>query len=95
MWSSLEVSLDVVAACLPVIAPGLYRLARTGALSWSHVMSMLMHPSRNRTVIEKDHLNGFESGEEKEEGQKTASAQDGESKVVASTFVYTRSLLAR
>ena len=50
MWSSLEVSLDVVAACLPVIAPGLLKMARQGSFSWSHVRSSLLRSARNSTV---------------------------------------------
>ena len=49
MWSSLEVSLDVVAACLPVIAPGLLKMARQGSFSWSHVRSSLLRSAKHST----------------------------------------------
>ena len=39
LWSSMEVSLDVVAACLPVIAPGILKLVRQGNLPWSGLRS--------------------------------------------------------
>ena len=55
MWSSLEVSLDVVAACLPVIAPGLLKMARQGSFSWSHLRSSLLHSARNSTVDASSH----------------------------------------
>ncbi len=50
MWSSVEVSLDVVAACLPVIAPGLLKMARQGSFSWSHLRSSLLRSAKNNTV---------------------------------------------
>ena len=50
MWSSLEVSLDVVAACLPVIAPGLLKMARQGAFAWLHLRSALLRSAKNHTV---------------------------------------------
>ena len=50
MWSSLEVSLDVVAACLPVIAPGLLKMARQGSFSWSHLRPSLLRSAKNSTV---------------------------------------------
>ena len=50
MWSSLEVSLDVVAACLPVIAPGLLKMARQGSFSWSHLRSSLLRSAKSSTV---------------------------------------------
>ena len=43
-------SLDVVAACLPVIAPGLLRMARQGSFSWSHVRSSLLRSAKTSTV---------------------------------------------
>lgn len=49
LWSSMEVSLDVFAACLPVIAPGFLKLARQGRLSWASVRSLLTKTSKNRT----------------------------------------------
>ena len=50
LWSSMEVSLDVVAACLPVIAPGFLKLARQGKISWAGLRSLLFSASRNRTT---------------------------------------------
>ena len=52
MWSSLEVSLDVVAECLPVIAPGLYRVFRSGGLNWSHLKPSYLF-SKGSTGAEK------------------------------------------
>ena len=49
MWSSLEVSLDVVAACLPVIAPGFLKMARQGSFSWPHARTSLLRPNNNIT----------------------------------------------
>ena len=49
MWSSLEVSLDVMAACLPVIAPGFLKMARQGSFSWSHLRTSLLRSNNNIT----------------------------------------------
>lgn len=49
MWSSLEVSLDVVAACLPAIAPGFLKMARQGSFSWPHPRTSLLRSNNNIT----------------------------------------------
>ena len=48
----MEVSLDVVAANLPVVAPGLFKLFRSGGWSWSHIRSSFQRSSKNKSLIE-------------------------------------------
>ena len=43
-------SLDVVAACLPVIALGLLKMARQGTFSWSHLRSSLLRSAKHNTI---------------------------------------------
>ncbi|KAL9601619.1 MAG: hypothetical protein Q9179_002817 [Wetmoreana sp. 5 TL-2023] len=66
LWSSMEVSLDVVAANLPVIAPGLLKLSRQRKLSWAHLRSILTRGSRTRKSRSESLENLKQTGEDVE-----------------------------
>ena len=71
MWSSLEVSLDVVAACLPVIAPGIYRLARSGALSWSNILSSLLGTRLSKNMTSNNKKSNIDNWRQRGRDQST------------------------
>ena len=52
MWSGIEVSLDVVASNLPVIAPGLLKVARSTTAKWSNIRTGLFRSSRGKTTAQ-------------------------------------------
>ncbi|KAL8739217.1 MAG: hypothetical protein Q9181_000108 [Wetmoreana brouardii] len=66
LWSSMEVSLDVVAANLPVIAPGFLKLTRQRKLSWAHLRSILTRGSETRNVRSESLENLKKRGEDVE-----------------------------
>ena len=61
LWSSIEVSLDVVGACLPVVAPGIVKMTRQRDFSWLNLRSSRWASDAKHTEHSNPHVSNGRS----------------------------------